>query len=357
MDFPAYVPAAVRVDLSSRLDGDPRREIPGLVERQNEGAARLAQLEIDLKNLARSIAHTPLDDVPNADHETIVELRKEKAKQAEDVDHLREEVNCLQRLAHDTRMREAYAVLTREFIDDQQWREFIYAAYAARIDFERYRNRLKEAGDLRVDIAKAASKLARLLRQFGDSGVNGPDEFFSIPELLRKTDNHEERDRNLYMWRSMRKYVLGDLPEHGTPESTPDEPIEIDFVLEGDKGEVDPEVESCAALRYAWGTAPDLPALLDTVEGAARAFKPTESGVIGAAIALRQRSPKAEYLRAFGNLLVDVNHFTLNPRVMKAMGIVANVVINLPDVDVTYDDVRKTIPMPSAARQENSSEK
>ena len=42
---------------------------------------------------------------------------------------------------------------------------------------------------------------------------------------------------------------------------------------------------------------------------------------------------------------------------MQAMAIVANVVINLPDVDVTYDDARKALAVLSPERLENSGEK
>ena len=110
-------------------------------------------------------------------------------------------------------------------------------------------------------------------------------------------------------------------------------------------------------LRYAWGTAPDFSELLDTVTKAGRAFKPSESGMIGAAIESRQKSPKTEYLRAFGNLLTDVHNFALTTPIMQAMAIVANVVINLPDVDVTYDDVRKALAKLGGERLENSGEK
>jgi len=65
--------------------------------------------------------------------------------------------------------------------------------------------------------------------------------------------------------------------------------------------------------------------------------------MIGAAIASRQRSAKTEYLRALGNQLTDAHCFTLTMPIMQAMAIVANVAINLPDVDVTYDDVRKAL--------------
>ena len=41
---------------------------------------------------------------------------------------------------------------------------------------------------------------------------------------------------------------------------------------------------------------------------------------------------------------------------MQAMAIVANVVINLPDVDVTYDDVRKVLKL-GGERLENLGKK
>jgi len=96
-------------------------------------------------------------------------------------------------------------------------------------------------------------------------------------------------------------------------------------------------------LRYAWGTAPDLPALLDTVAEAALDFVPSESGAIGAAINSRQRNQKTEYIRAFDNILTNVHNFTLTTPIINAMAIVATVVINDPDIIVTYDDVRKTV--------------
>ena len=59
--------------------------------------------------------------------------------------------------------------------------------------------------------------------------------------------------------------------------------------------------------------------------------------------------------QAFGNLLTDVHDFALTTPIMQAMAIVANVVINLPDVDVNYDDVRKAFAKPGGkTRGKNS---
>jgi hypothetical protein len=232
------------------------------------------------------------------------------------------------------------------------------------MDFGPYRERLKRAAELKGEIADTAETLAKLIRRFSETGTNGPGEFYSIPELLRQTDNHEMRGHNLHMWRSMRQHVLGEPPRRDVPETRPVEesgepvpPIEIVFVPMEEKAEIDPKEEARNMLRYAWGTAPDFSALLETVAKAGRAFKPSESGMIGAAIESRQRSLKTEYLRAFGNLLTDVHGFALTTPIMNAMAIVANVVINLPDVDVTYDDVRKALAKLGGERLENSGEK
>ena len=275
------------------------------------------------------------------------------------------EVDCLRRLAHDARMADAFALLTREFTDDRQWRNFTYAAWAARVDFAKYRDRLKRAAELKDEIADAAETLAKLIHQFSKTGISGPSELYSIPELLRQTDNHEMQGHNLAMWRSMRRHVLGDLPREDVPEAKPadgsGEPPTVEIVrvilAPEEKVKIDPVEEARNMLRYAWGTAPDFSALLGTMANAARAFKPSESGVGGQPIDRGQRSQKTEYLRAFGNLLTDVHKFALTTPIMQAMAIVANVVLSPDEIDVTYDDVRKALAKLGGERLENSGEK
>ena len=65
--------------------------------------------------------------------------------------------------------------------------------------------------------------------------------------------------------------------------------------------------------------------------------------MIGAAIDSRKHSEKAAYVRAFGKLLTDSHGLILNLPIMKAMAFVATVVLNQPEIDVTYDDVRKAL--------------
>jgi hypothetical protein len=338
MDFPSFVPAAVREHVTKLIEGDPWEPV-GLQESLAHAERRLAEIDETIQSCIRWGKD---DYLPG--------LKKERAEALAHRDSLKADIDCLRRLVQDVRMREAYALLTREFTDDRQWRDFIYAAWAARADFSKYRDRLKETKELAAEIAQAAETLAKLIRQFSETGISGPFEFYSIRELLRQTDNHEMEGYNLHMWRSMRRYVLGDPPEwdvrvtmSAEEGGEPMAPIEIVRLPIGEKPEITPEERARNMLRYAWGTAPEFSTLLETLASAARAFKPSAPGMIGAAIDSRQHNPKTEYLRAFGNLLTDVHGFALTPPIMRAMAITATVVINRPDVDVTYDDVRKAL--------------
>lgn len=353
MDFPAYVPAAVQVHITTLIEGGSREP--------RGWAAFLANAEETLSRIDREIETS----LQWGEDDYLLSLRIQKAKALAHRVRLAGHVDCLLRLAHDARMADAFALLTREFTDDKQWRNFIYTAWAARADFAKERDRLKRATELKGDIADAAETLAKLIHQFSDTGISGPIELYSIPELLRQTDNYGMKRYNLAMWGLMRRHVLGDLPRRDVPEDEPEkedgEPLIVEIVSEfpvpEEKAEIAPEEEMRIMLRSAWETAPDFSALLGTVANAARNFEPTESGMIGAAIQSRKRNPKTEYLRAFGNLLTDVHKFTLTKAIIQAMAIVANVVINLPGVDVTYDDVRKALAKLGGKRLENSGKK
>ncbi len=340
MNFAGYVPAAVREIITNYLEGENDRSIPGYIE-------VLASAELELAKIEQAIEAR----LKSGEVEILDNLRKKRGDATAHRDMLAGSVDCLMRLAHDPQMRDAFAELTREFTNDKQWGDFIISAWVAQVDYGHYRDKLKRAKELKEKIADTATNLAKLLCQFSDTGVNGPDELYSIPELLRKTDHQNMQGDNRYMWRKMRAYVLGDPPRRDFPEieklqgeaeqSTAPK-IVIRFLEKGEKPEIDPIDHGRDTLRYAWGMAPNISALLDTVSKAARDFEPCESGMIGDAIISRQRSIKTEYLRAFANRLTN-KQLTMSVIVMRAIAIVATVVINLPDIVVTYDDVRKAL--------------
>ncbi len=329
MDFPSYVPNAVRESMAHRLEG--RESWSAALENANAALVRLEQRR----------AADPHDD----------SLRIEHAEAVAHRDHLAAEVACLQRLVHDGRMHAAYARLVGALTADEQLSGFIYAAWAARVDYGKHRDRMKAADELAREVAAAAGVLADLLRRAeGFRGPFLPSEFFSIRSLLEKTE-HDREDRDFHMWPSMRRHILGEPDPRSTsadePTSSPaDEApskIEIRLFAAGEADALSPEEEQRNMLRYAWGTAPSMARIIATMQREALAYVPTESGAIGAALASRKRNAKAEYVRAFAALLRDVHRIDCTAEVINAMAITASVVLNEPDDAVTPGDVRSAL--------------
>lgn len=346
MEFPEYVPEVVRSYISSVLEGEAPRHITGYRD-------LLARAEAQLYSI-----NEQFDNAVSQDDSCLSELRKKRREAQEHRNYLSADVECLQRLAGDKRMKEAYFMLTDQQFSEGQRSGLISAAWAARIDYTKYRDRVKAAKALRLQISSAATALSQLLQDFSATGINGPSEFHSIPDLLRASENFDRGGRNLMTWQAMRSVVLGDWPKNrDTSRGIPANPykfakedleISVRFLGPNENPIIDPDDQARNALRYAWGVAPELSGLLDTLSVTAQSFEPNEFGMIGAAISTRQKSMKTEYVRAFATLLVDVHGVTLTALVKDLIAKVANVVLNDGEIDVTYDDVRKAL-LPLAA--------
>ncbi len=265
---------------------------------------------------------------------------------------------CLSRLIHDPRMREVYSLLIKEVKKESDWSGFIDAAWSARMDFSARREALKRARELTQEIAKVATNLATLLRHFDATGLYPPLEFHSITELLKKT-SFESSDAN-HMWRMMQKHIFGEIE---ITEPTPmtvilppkeDEPeIWISETLNTGESISDPR----SSIGYAWEKAPPFSALLDTLAQTALTYEPCEpSSMIASAISSQKTNTKTEYLRAFADLLINVHGFNMTKNMKKIINQTATVVINNPDIDVSYDDVRKALKTLGSNTPEDSGE-
>jgi hypothetical protein len=278
------------------------------------------------------------------------ELRRQKLEAINHRDWLAEELSCLKRLGHHRDMPQVFELLQHDFPDGEKVEDFIYCAWAARIDFAKYREGLKKASKIKQEIAEVANNLSKLLHMLSNTGVMGPGELFSIPELLKQTDNHNLNDHNLQMWRSMRMHILGDKLDRCFEDSSiihseqvSNQPVNIQIIPIESNIKIDPAEEQRNMLRYAWGTAPDVSALIETISKAAFNFQPKESDMIGAAVQSRQHSQKTEYIRALWFLLSDSHKFLLTLQIRKAICLVANVVLDSPEIEVTLDDVNKAL--------------
>jgi hypothetical protein len=329
MKFPSYVPQAVRVSVSRKLEGP-----------ESFGAS-LESANAALKQLVQRRTEYPQDESLRIEHVDALAHR----------DYLAAEVACLQRLVSDARMKPAYARLVGTLDTDEQLSGFIDAAWAARMDFGTLRDRLRAAKELAREVAIAAGVLADLLRKAeGFAGPFLPSEFFSIRSLLEKTE-HDDQDRDFHLWPGMRRHVLGErelrsasadqvlpLPADNAPTE-----IEIRLVDLGKADALSPEEEQRNMLRYAWGTAPSMARIIAKMQREALAYVPVEEGAIGAALASRKRNAKAEYVRAFGTLLREVHRIDFKAGVINAMATSASVVLNQPDDDVSPGDVRSAL--------------
>lgn len=344
MEFPAYVPAALRSYYKSMIEGNESKGAPGYVETLRKAEDRVRNVE---QNLDRNNSM--------GDMEMVLSTRKNLALAVERRDMIANDVECLHRFINDIRMKDVYGKLTLIFEEDRQWENYIHAAWAARQDYSRYRDRLKQALELKNKIGVAATKLADLLKQVDEVGYSDwPPEFFSIPALLMNTDNHQNGDHNLDMWQGLSSFILGDSPleRDNEPvaegEHEPPHKVEIREVYVGknQKVDLDPVEEFRNSLRYAWDTAPPLSSLLETVSDVADNFTPSESGMVAAAIDSRKPSSRTEYIRAFASLLRDRHGFVISADIIQAMAITANVVNNLPNEDMSFNDVRGALSKP-----------
>lgn len=336
MDFPSYVPHAVRVSMANRLDGPE-----GWLQVLAKADAEVQKFEF--------LQSRYVND-PNA----LDGIRLQRIDAVQHRDHLAAEVACLQRLVGDERMQPAYAKLAGALTTDEQLSGFIYAAWAARMDYGKHRDRAKAAEELARDVVAASGVLADVLRK-AESFVGPflPSEFFSIESLLEKTE-HDREHRDFHMWPSMRRAILGTPHPRSTalgdppPAAANYTPPQFEIrLVPVDKGhEVDPAEEQRNMLRYAWATAPSMARIIATMQREALAYVPTESGAIGAALASRKRNAKTEYLRAFGALLRG-HGIDRTPGIVNAMAVTATVVLNEADDAVTAADVRSALARPA----------
>lgn len=160
MDFPEYVPAAVRERITALFEG---------LAETSEAAKR------QLERIGRQIEGT--------DNESLnLARRRERQRFAEGICNAKKGMDCLQRLANDEGMRKVYDWLAKKKFTDEQQRDFIISAWVAHQDFGKCREDLAKAMEKAGEIAKIARKLAQKIEGFTSLGIE--DEKGAIPARL-----------------------------------------------------------------------------------------------------------------------------------------------------------------------------
>jgi hypothetical protein len=255
-----------------------------------------------------------------------------------------ETIGVLQKLAHDTRMRHAYARLVEEFESDDQWRSFLGAAANARADYTRERADLKRARVLAARIADICAQLIRDLSEFeglGDVASLGPSEFVNPPGLV-----HEESYETM---KALERASDDVLARHGLRLLDDDDILNSTssgkHLKEQRFNILDALFESSQYIASQRFQRPETIDIVESIEHAARHYTPAIMGAAGAATESRKRSPKTQYLRAFWHLasLETFHPLTKTTNVIHALAITASVVLDDQVEDVSYDDVRKAL--------------
>lgn len=268
---------------------------------------------------------------------------------------LASQIETIKRLGEDERMRPAYSLLTKELPDDTQLFRFLRAAWAANRKYSADRDDLKRAKALANHIRETSKVLSEQLIEFQKIEMDdNPPEFFDIRHLLSKSESEHSSAYHFERWQFLKGHVIGEC-HPVSPEVCPNdeslEPYPFTYLYEEYEKQLTAEAEAItktygdtqADLHLAWRSSPQLPALLDIVSEAAAEYAPQKAGFVGAATSSRKANIKTEYLRALADILTEDPVIPLSKDIMKAMVSVANVVINDPEIDTSYDDVRKAL--------------
>lgn len=265
-------------------------------------------------------------------------------------DQLEEDIAFLKRLGSHQDMKFAFKELQHTFTSDDQYQRFLYAAWSARIDFSKYKQRLRQAKGLAMQIAETAQLLSEKINALYKTHTDLPSELDSIDLLLRKTENRANQNHNFEMWRKHRGVILGDPPSQdhenvliNDRETALDQLEKLARRVSGEQVEDDELEKNRSDLKYAWTLAPNFAALLSTLSEVMENFEPKEHGFIGAGVASREHNEKTAYIRAFYTLLHAESGIEISLPVRKAMANVTTVMLNRRDIEATLDDVTKAI--------------
>jgi len=383
MHFPSYIPEIIKKHATNYLEGEDADaddacacacacagagDWCGWIKCLKKGKEELSKIE---KQLKAFISKPPYDE----DQANKLSIKKSYIESSNQ--KMERDIARINRLISEDLMKKVYERLNDVFFVDVDKESkiliFIHSAWSTNIDYEKPREAVKKAEQLYKKIEAAAEKLADLLDEVDKTGCYNPSDFFRISYLLGNTDSRHNFD----IWRLKRSVLMGKFSFIKQEQLEGNLKIKRNLKIrlmksfygilcfdEEDisrtclvkcKGPIpiDP-IEACKNdLQYVWGIAPDLSELLRTVKVAASKSKPNSWDFANAAIESRQNNFKAQYLRGFINLLCQGDECFKNllckknesfsTSLINAIADTATIVLNEPDLIVSYDDVIKKL--------------
>ena len=179
MEFPAYVPAAVRIHVERLLP-----VIETLVDRGRY--LELVREYFREQNEKGDYYHRTFSSFVDEHLATLIERRNK-------VDELISHKECLIRLCLDERMRQSYGLLSTQFNNDESWHKLVWAATTAAIDFWPHRMALANSSVLCRKIGEVSDYLGFLLDEIGGCNINIPA-FNTVSVLIKHEDEELMQD-------------------------------------------------------------------------------------------------------------------------------------------------------------------
>jgi hypothetical protein len=350
MKIPAHVPNAVRRFIQLRMEGAPpdvddskNPYLQAKLLSRNRGlTASVATTREALAELDSQILAASREKVLTA----LADLKEHREFLIAGQEHVTEEIAILERFATDLRMADVFSRLTRVFVDDDgKWQAFFGSALIARMNFSAQRTNLKEAQILKSKIENTAAELARLLAEFLDLGVDGPDEFYNPTNLVYRDSFAVIEELERQRLDLLNKNGLSEIEL--TPESIElfgQEKPENDRSLPDNL--LDILVKSGEFKQMQDLQRPSTLEIMEDIASSARLYTPTLYGVSAAATQSQKANDKTQYIRALWYLLnksLNDRRVERAPDLLHAIAGITSVVLNGVNDDATYDDVRKTL--------------
>ena len=295
IEFLPHVPQAVRSFILSEVG------LPGSTD--------IWALSNRLASAAQHIETLRYGSVPNPTGGLAEQLQEVEAYKAD----LERQIGDYRKLASSESMREAYAHLMIDFTHQSEWSRFLRSAVEAHKNYRLERERIAVSKMLQGKIVKQCEDLLALLTRFQGltaQSVSTPLEFMQIPSL-RWCLSPEWQE----VWHDgadfARFWRFTPRPEERVPQKPA---MTVDVIQR----------------------------LIDA--GLSFELAPTSNSV-AAATSSNKGNPTTEYVRAFWSLLQTRFNSRLHKpsRFYKPVAITATVILDAPEVAVSYDDVRKAV--------------
>lgn len=253
-----------------------------------------------------------------------------------------------------TSMKEAVSLVEKQF-NDQDWRDFLGSALGAYYDYTRHREKADKAKDLAKKISSAATKLAKLIDDFESLKIdNQPADFTRIEYLLERTENEELFYSKFEEWRNVKSNLLGELePRTSTLYQTGNRADLHPFfyIYQEDFFRTFATVQKYTSDLEAfkdgssspWSAAPSIPSLLRNLAISASVYKPAYTGAVGAATLKQKPHPEFEFVRGWGHILANASNISLSNKVIRAMTVVANILLDDESRTLSDEGVRHAL--------------